>query len=176
MNPDMVDGGFNRLDKKDNENGGFCRWRPSVAATMVSAWPPIKVKWRIFRNFVPIKYNVFRSREDLITWVQIVARSQDVSNISVVLAFMHNEKMSNYRWTLTCMKLTINNSFCPCIIVTDRDLALMKAYEDVFPQKLKIGAVNHTCECLLARDVRITRRSGIVVGGVASSAKIDSGE
>ncbi|KAL4555117.1 hypothetical protein LXL04_037728 [Taraxacum kok-saghyz] len=42
--------------------------------------------------------------------------------------------------------------------------------------ELKIGAVNHTCECLLARDVRITRRSGIVVGGVASSAKIDSGE
>nr|KAJ0214077.1 hypothetical protein LSAT_V11C400162320 [Lactuca sativa] len=37
-------------------------------------------------------------------------------------------------WALTCLKLTINDFFCPRVIVTDRDLALMKACEDIFPQ------------------------------------------
>ncbi|KAJ9541940.1 hypothetical protein OSB04_028446, partial [Centaurea solstitialis] len=50
---------------------------------------------------------------------------------SIAFAFMYNEQTSNYTWALTCLKLTINGSFWPRVIVTDRDLALMKACEEV---------------------------------------------
>nr|KAJ0185535.1 hypothetical protein LSAT_V11C900495140 [Lactuca sativa] len=51
-----------------------------------------------------------------------------------IAAFMHSEKTSNYRWALIFLNLTINDSFSHCVIVTNRDLTLMKACKDVFPQ------------------------------------------
>nr|KAJ0195546.1 hypothetical protein LSAT_V11C700366580 [Lactuca sativa] len=52
-------------------------------------------------------------------------------------------------WPLTCLKLTINNSFCPRVNVTDRDLALMEVCEDVFPQS------NHLlCRCHIFKDIK----------------------
>nr|KAJ0194799.1 hypothetical protein LSAT_V11C700381810 [Lactuca sativa] len=58
---------------------------------------------------------------------------------SIVLAFMHSEKTSNYMWVLTCLKLKINDSFCPCVIVTDRDLALIKILHQRESYKLGEG-------------------------------------
>ncbi|GJT05205.1 probable terpene synthase 6 [Tanacetum coccineum] len=41
--------------------------------------------------------------------------------------------MDNYKWALEKLKLTLNECMHPRVIVTDRELALMKACEIVFP-------------------------------------------
>ncbi|CAI9275438.1 unnamed protein product [Lactuca saligna] len=54
-------------------------------------------------------------------FLEIVGVTSINKTFSIAFAFMHNEKTSNYIWALTCLKLTINDSFCPRVIVTDRD-------------------------------------------------------
>nr|KAJ0207842.1 hypothetical protein LSAT_V11C500264300 [Lactuca sativa] len=67
-------------------------------------------------------------------FLEIVGVTSTSKMFSISFTFIHNEKMRNYRWALTCLKLKINDSFCPRVIITDRNLALMKVCEDVFPQ------------------------------------------
>ncbi|XP_052627015.1 protein FAR1-RELATED SEQUENCE 5-like [Lactuca sativa] len=76
----------------------------------------------------------YKTNKYNLPFLEIVGVTSTNKTFSIAFAFMHNEKTSNYIWPLTCLKLTINDSFCPRVIVTDRDLALMKACGDVFPQ------------------------------------------
>ncbi|KAL4558334.1 hypothetical protein LXL04_036532 [Taraxacum kok-saghyz] len=89
--------------------------------------------WQAF-PYVVLMDATYKTNKYNLPFLEIVGVTSTNKTFSIAFAFMHNEQTSNYRWTLTCLKLTINNSFCPRVIVTDRDLALMKACEDVFPE------------------------------------------
>ena len=89
--------------------------------------------WQAF-PYVVLMDATYKTNKYNLPFLEIVGVTSTNKTFSIAFAFMHNEQISNYRWTLTCLKLTINNSFCPRVIVTDRDLALMKACEDVFPE------------------------------------------
>nr|KAJ0211591.1 hypothetical protein LSAT_V11C400199230 [Lactuca sativa] len=95
---------------------------------------PISLQmWQAF-PYVVLMDATYKTNKYNLPFLEIVGVTSTRLTFSIAFAFMHSEKTSNYAWALTCLKLTINDSFCPCVIVTDRDLALMKACEDVFPQ------------------------------------------
>nr|KAJ0191581.1 hypothetical protein LSAT_V11C800398770 [Lactuca sativa] len=95
---------------------------------------PISLKmWQAF-SYVVLMDATYKTNKYNLPFLEIVGVTSTRLTFSIAFSFMHSEKTSNYVWALTCLKLTINDSFCPRVIVTDRDLALMKACENVFPQ------------------------------------------
>ena len=89
--------------------------------------------WQAFPHVV-LMDATYKTNKYNLPFLEIVGVTSTNKTFSIAFAFMHNEKTSNYVWALTCLKLTINDSFCPRVIVTDRELALMKVCEDVFPR------------------------------------------
>lgn len=51
---------------------------------------------------------------------------------------MDQENESNYIWALNCLKVIIDKYDSPCVIVNDRELALMNACAKVFPSAIQI--------------------------------------
>ncbi|KAH1040033.1 hypothetical protein J1N35_041776 [Gossypium stocksii] len=67
------------------------------------------------------------------TPIQIVGVTSTNKTFSIAFAFIINEKEENYNWALTCLKLTLEECMYPRVIVTDRELALMNACQQAFP-------------------------------------------
>ncbi|KAH1065236.1 hypothetical protein J1N35_030223 [Gossypium stocksii] len=65
---------------------------------------------------------------------------------SIAFAFIINEKEDNYNWALTCLKLTLEECMYPRVIVTDRELALMNACQQVFPDATRLLCRWHITE------------------------------
>ncbi|GJS75907.1 FAR1-related sequence 5-like protein [Tanacetum coccineum] len=88
--------------------------------------------WRAFPHVLIIdatyKTNIYK-----MPFVQIVGVTSTGNTFCVAFVFISEEKMDNYKWALEKLKLTLNESMHPRVIVTDRELALMKACEIVFP-------------------------------------------
>ena len=54
---------------------------------------------------------------------------------------MESERGDNYVWALSCLKnLIVNENGQLKVFVTDRDLGLMKALNEVFPHRQKCSS------------------------------------
>ena len=54
---------------------------------------------------------------------------------SIAFAYVESERSDNYVWVLSCLKhLIVSENGQPKVFVSDRDLALMNALNEVFPQ------------------------------------------
>ncbi|XP_023763483.1 uncharacterized protein LOC111911947 [Lactuca sativa] len=91
--------------------------------------------WQTF-PYAVLMDATYKTNKYNLLFLEIVGVTSTNKTFSIAFAFIHNEKTSNYISALTCLKLTINDSFSPRVIVTDRDLTLMKACEDVFSQNV----------------------------------------
>ncbi|GJW14271.1 FAR1-related sequence 5-like protein, partial [Tanacetum coccineum] len=89
--------------------------------------------WRAFPHVLIIdatyKTNIYK-----MPFVQIVGVTSTGKTFCIAFVFISEEKMDNYKWALEQLKLTLNECMHPRVIVTDRELALMKACKIVFPQ------------------------------------------
>ena len=65
--------------------------------------------------------------------LEIVGVTPTNMTFCIAFVFMHKEKESNYIWALNCLKSTMNGCMFPRVIVTDRELALMKACNIIIP-------------------------------------------
>ncbi|KAK5804150.1 hypothetical protein PVK06_031799 [Gossypium arboreum] len=71
-------------------------------------------------------------------FVQIVGVTSINKTFSIAFTFIINEKEENYNWALTCLKLTLEECMYPHVIVTNRELALMNACQQVFPDATRL--------------------------------------
>ncbi|TYH58578.1 hypothetical protein ES332_D08G164700v1 [Gossypium tomentosum] len=78
-----------------------------------------------------------RKKYDL-PFVQIGGVASTNKTFSIAFAFIINEKEENYNWALTCLKLTLEECMYPRVIVMDRELALMNACQQVFPDATRL--------------------------------------
>ncbi|KAD5960291.1 hypothetical protein E3N88_11763 [Mikania micrantha] len=78
--------------------------------------------------------STYKTNKYNLPFLEIVDVSSTNKTFSIAFVFMKEEKINNYTWSLVRLKLTINESFSPRVIVNDRDLALMKACAEVFPE------------------------------------------
>ncbi|TYG86614.1 hypothetical protein ES288_A13G147600v1 [Gossypium darwinii] len=79
-------------------------------------------------------------------FVQIVGVTSTNKTFSIAFAFTINEKEENYNWALTYLKLTLEECMYPCVIVTDRELVLMNACQQVFPDATRLLCRWHITE------------------------------
>ncbi|XP_023754932.2 protein FAR1-RELATED SEQUENCE 5-like [Lactuca sativa] len=70
--------------------------------------------------------------------VQIVGVTSTQKTFSIVFAFIHREKEANYTWVLNCLNSTLDTCMHPRVIITDRELALIKACETIFPDAARL--------------------------------------
>ncbi|XP_058769031.1 PKS-NRPS hybrid synthetase cheA-like, partial [Vicia villosa] len=70
---------------------------------------------------------------------EIVGMTSTKLTFAVAFACMESEQTDTFCWVLDKLKqLFIKQNDCPQVILTDRDLALMKAIETVFPKKTNL--------------------------------------
>ncbi|KAK8918713.1 hypothetical protein KSP39_PZI021107 [Platanthera zijinensis] len=62
--------------------------------------------------------------------------------------FMSNEVETSYAWALECFRTILDQKKLPCVLVTDREIALMNAIAVVFP-----GAKNILCKFHISRNI-----------------------
>ncbi|KAH1130622.1 hypothetical protein J1N35_002000 [Gossypium stocksii] len=80
------------------------------------------------------------------TLIQIVGVTSTNKTFSIAFAFIINENEENYNWALTCLKLTLEECMYPRVIVTDRELALMNAWQQVLPDATRLLCRWHITE------------------------------
>ncbi|XP_076916955.1 PKS-NRPS hybrid synthetase cheA-like [Bidens hawaiensis] len=96
--------------------------------------------YMIYRAFphvliIDTKYNTNVYKLPL---VQIVGVTSTGKTFTIALAFISHEKEDNFTWLLTMLKTTLDTCMLPRVIVIDRDLALMKTCQIVFPDATKL--------------------------------------
>ncbi|KAI5401505.1 hypothetical protein KIW84_066106 [Lathyrus oleraceus] len=70
---------------------------------------------------------------------EIVGMTSTELTFAVGFAYMESEQTENFCWVLEKLKeLFVKKDMCPQVILTDRDLALMKAIEVVFPSSINL--------------------------------------
>ena len=65
--------------------------------------------------------------------VHIIGMTAFNTTFTVGFYFLDMEKMENYLWEMSKLSTVWENGSAPKVIVTDRELAIMKAIEQVFP-------------------------------------------
>nr|KAJ0208671.1 hypothetical protein LSAT_V11C400191360 [Lactuca sativa] len=88
--------------------------------------------WKAFPHVLIIDAT-YKTNKYGMPFVQIVGTTSTNKTFSIAFAFIVNEKEENYNWVLTCLKSTLEKCMHPRVIVTDRELALMNACQQVFP-------------------------------------------
>ncbi|TYH52826.1 hypothetical protein ES332_D09G055000v1 [Gossypium tomentosum] len=101
--------------------------------------------WRAFQHILIVDATYKMNKYDL-PFVQIVGMASTNKKFSIAFAFIINEKEENYNCTLTCLNLTLEECMYPCVIVTDRELALMNACQQVFPDATRLLCRWHITE------------------------------
>ncbi|XP_019184708.1 PREDICTED: uncharacterized protein LOC109179676 [Ipomoea nil] len=94
--------------------------------------PKSMEKWRAFPHVLLIDATYKTNRYSM-PLVEMVGVTSTNMTFCIAFAFMHKENESNYTWALNCLKATIEGCITPRVIVTDRELALMKACKNVYP-------------------------------------------
>nr|GMD82055.1 protein FAR1-RELATED SEQUENCE 5-like [Ipomoea batatas] len=90
-------------------------------------------KWRAFPHvlLIDVTYKTNRYSMPLVEMVGVTSTNM---TFCIAFVFIHKENESNYNWALNCLKATIEGCITPRVIVTDRELALMKACKNVYPE------------------------------------------
>ncbi|GJV63922.1 FAR-RED impaired response 1-like protein [Tanacetum coccineum] len=88
--------------------------------------------------------------------LEIVGVTPTNMTFCVAFVFMHREKTHNYEWALRCLKSLMDGCMFPCATVTDKELALINAYNSIFPDTNEL-----LCTWNLNRSV-LTKCKGLI--------------
>ncbi|XP_076935607.1 protein FAR1-RELATED SEQUENCE 5-like [Bidens hawaiensis] len=115
--------------------------------------------WRAFPHILIID-STYKTNKYNMPFVQIVGVTSTNNTFSIAFAFMHNEKTVNYTWVLNCLKLTLDKCMLPRVIVTDRELALVNACKEVFPDAAQLLCRWHIEQNIFRRCRNFVRSRG----------------
>lgn len=88
--------------------------------------------WRAFPHMLLMDATYQTNMFDM-PLLEIVGVTSTNKTFSIAFVLMHKEKISNYTWALNCLLSLTKGYLFPHVIVRDRELALMKARNIVFP-------------------------------------------
>ena len=114
------------------------------------AHPGSLERWRAFPHvlLMDATYKTNRYRMPLLKIVCVTATNM---TFCIAFMFMHLEKVFNYTWALRCLQSTMDGCTGPRVIVTDRELALMNASAQVFPEAKKLLYRWHIYRSILSK-------------------------
>ena len=80
----------------------------------------------------------YKTNEYRLPFLQVVGVTSTNKTFCIAHAFIKQEKVGNFEWVLNRLKELLEKCMEPRVIITDRDLALMKALDIVFPEASKL--------------------------------------
>nr|KAJ0215267.1 hypothetical protein LSAT_V11C300112960 [Lactuca sativa] len=80
----------------------------------------------------------YKTNKYAMPFVEIVGVTSTNKTFNIAFAFITNEKEESYKWVLRCLRLTLEKCMQPRIIVTERELALVNACQQVFPYATRL--------------------------------------
>ena len=83
-------------------------------------------------------------------FLEIVGLTSTNKTFSMAFSFLNSEKMPNFQWVLERVKMVIDETYYPRVIVTDRDLALLGACRAEFPDAHKVLCRWHISQNILS--------------------------
>nr|XP_043613294.1 protein FAR1-RELATED SEQUENCE 5-like [Erigeron canadensis] len=98
--------------------------------------------WRAFPHVLIIDAT-YKTNPYNMPFVEIVGVTSTSNTFSIAFAFIHSEKTTNYKWALDCLKLTLDECMLPRVIVTDKEMALVNACNEVFPDAAQLLCKYH---------------------------------
>lgn len=115
-------------------------WCHSFSLQMLRTFPHVLI--------MDCTYKTNRYRFPLFEIVGITSTEQ---TFNVAFVYMSKETEDNYRWALSMLRTLMDEDSMPGVIVTDRELALMKATENVFPDTHQILCKWHISKNVLRK-------------------------
>ncbi|XP_073222568.1 protein FAR-RED IMPAIRED RESPONSE 1-like [Cicer arietinum] len=82
--------------------------------------------------------------------LEIIGVTSSEMTFCVGFAYLQSERVDNFTWSLQMVKEHITSGEVE-VIVTDRDLALMNAVENVFPKAVNLLCLFHICKNVKAK-------------------------
>ena len=101
--------------------------------------------WRAFPH-VLILDPTYKTNRYHLPLLEIVGLTSTNKTFCIAFAFIQNEMTDNFQWVLGCLRQTLDGYMLPRVIVTDRDLALMRACLEVFPDATRLLCRYHIFE------------------------------
>lgn len=94
------------------------------------------LSWKMWCAFphVVILDATYKTNMYMLPFVQLVGMTSTNQTFSIAHAFISAEKVENYVWVLERLKSLLVPGMEPSVIVTDRELSLVRACEKVFPE------------------------------------------
>ncbi|XP_038695515.1 PKS-NRPS hybrid synthetase CHGG_01239-like [Tripterygium wilfordii] len=83
--------------------------------------------------------------------LEIVGVTSTSQTFCITFAYLHSEKEPSYTWALECLRSAMHGCTNPRVIVTDRELGLMKACAQVFPEASKLLCRWHIYQSILTK-------------------------
>ncbi|XP_038680255.1 protein FAR1-RELATED SEQUENCE 4-like [Tripterygium wilfordii] len=84
--------------------------------------------------FVLLMDSTYKTNRFRMPLFEIVGVTSTEKTFSVAFVLLQSENEDNYTWALSCLRSMIDQCLLPRVILTDRELALMKAIACVFPE------------------------------------------
>ncbi|XP_028057844.1 PKS-NRPS hybrid synthetase CHGG_01239-like [Camellia sinensis] len=97
-------------------------WAHPVSLDLLRTFPRVLI--------MDCTYKTNRYRLPLL---EIVGVTSTHMTFSVTIAYLQTERVDNYAWALQTLRDLMDDSVLPEVIVTDRELALMNAIDNTFP-------------------------------------------
>ncbi|XP_038687544.1 uncharacterized protein LOC119986927 [Tripterygium wilfordii] len=83
--------------------------------------------------------------------IEIVSVTSTSQTFCIAFAYLHSEKEASYTWALECLRPAMHRCTSPRVIITDRELGLMKACAQ-FERSKDVGQIAYKCGCHLRRS------------------------
>ena len=107
------------------------------------------ILWRAFPHVLMID-STYKTNKYKMSFVQMVGVTSTKLSFCVGHAYMSSEREENYTWVLERLKETLEDQRIePRVIVTNRELVLMNACQQVFPYATQLLCRWHIFECIL---------------------------
>ena len=93
--------------------------------------------WRAFLH-VLILDPTYKTNMYHLPLLEIVGLTSTNKTFCIAFAFIQNETANNFEWVLRYLRQTLDGYMLPRVIVTDRDLGLMKVCNEVFLEATRL--------------------------------------
>nr|XP_043616043.1 PKS-NRPS hybrid synthetase cheA-like [Erigeron canadensis] len=103
--------------------------------------------WRAFPHVLIIDA-MYKTNYYNLPLVEIVGVTSTNKTFSIAFAFIQKEKTANYTWVLNCLKLTLDSCMYSRVIVIDRELVLVNACKEIFPDAAQL-----LCRIHISRNI-----------------------
>ena len=93
--------------------------------------------------YILIMDSTCKTNRYLMPLFEVVGIAPTAKSFSVAFVFLKNEKEDSYTWALEHLKLLIDSDDFSKAVVTNRELALVNALKNIFPNSYHILCKHH---------------------------------